>query len=160
MREAVGEDERLAHALEGEEPVGGIGLPACEKDLCGDTGAEGSEQMKNIALPRSVRKEEKAGEGLITGVEIGGSVFLEEMTMISWNGKLRTDRGPLEGEATSISSEDPGPIYARSKIQSRERHFRRRFHASISYDGLWGPVAVATRSPREARWGDLTKNGS
>ena len=56
MREAVREDERLAHALEGEEPVEGIALPFCEKDFCGDTGTEGSDKMKNIVLPRRVRE--------------------------------------------------------------------------------------------------------
>lgn len=43
MCEAVREDERLAHTLEGEESVEGIVLPVCKKDFCGDTGAEGSD---------------------------------------------------------------------------------------------------------------------
>ena len=61
--EAVREDERFAHALEGEEPIEGIVLPVCEENFCGDTGAEGSDEVENIALPRSVRREEKSGQG-------------------------------------------------------------------------------------------------
>jgi hypothetical protein len=53
---AVREDERLAHALEGKDPIEGVGFPVCEKDFCGDTGAEGGDQMENIVLPRSVRR--------------------------------------------------------------------------------------------------------
>ena len=56
MWKALQEDERLAHALEGEDPVEGIVLPVCEKDFCGDTGTEGGDQMENIVLPRSVRR--------------------------------------------------------------------------------------------------------
>ena len=86
MREAVREDDRLAHTLEGEEPIEGIVLPACEEDFSGDAGAEGSDKVKNVTLARMVRKGEKTGQGQITGVEICG---LGEMTMISWNGRLR-----------------------------------------------------------------------
>jgi len=84
--EAVHEDDRFAHALEGEEPIEGIVLPVCEEDFRGDAGAEGSDKVKNIALARSVRKEEKTEEGQITTVEIWGSASLGEMTIISWYG--------------------------------------------------------------------------
>lgn len=63
MCEAVREDERLAHALESEDPVEGIVLPAREEDFCGDTGTEGSDEVEDIVLPRRIRKGGKSGEG-------------------------------------------------------------------------------------------------
>ena len=86
MCEAVREDERFAHTLEGEEPVEGIVLPVGEEDFCGDAGAEGSDKVKNIALPRSVRKGEKTREGQITTVDIRGGASWGDMTIISWYG--------------------------------------------------------------------------
>jgi len=44
VRKAVQDDKRLAHTLEGEGPVGGIALPGCEEDFCGDAGAEGIDE--------------------------------------------------------------------------------------------------------------------
>jgi len=84
--EAVREDERLAHALEGEEAIEGIVLPVCEEDFCGDAGAERGDKVKDVALSRSVRKGEKPGDGQITIVDIGGGASLGEMTIISWYG--------------------------------------------------------------------------
>lgn len=63
MCEAVREDKRLAHTLDREQPAEGIVLPVCEKDVCGDAGAEGGEKMEDVVLARSVRSGENAGEG-------------------------------------------------------------------------------------------------
>ena len=80
---AVREDERLAHTLKGEESIGGIVMPVCEKDFCGDAGAEESDKVENIALPTSVREGEKPGDGQITMVDIWGGASLGDMTIIS-----------------------------------------------------------------------------
>jgi len=70
--EAVREDERLAHTLEGEEPGLGIVLPGCEEYFCGDTGTEGSDELKDIVLPRRVRKEERKVENVkLRGLRFG-----------------------------------------------------------------------------------------
>jgi len=53
----VREDERLAHTLDGEQPVSGIVVPVCEKYFCGDTGTEGGDEIKNIVL--SEKRQEK-----------------------------------------------------------------------------------------------------
>lgn len=59
MCKVVREDERFAHALDDEQPVSGIVLSVCEKDFSCDAGTDGSDQMKNVVLARSVRKKEK-----------------------------------------------------------------------------------------------------
>lgn len=53
----VREDERLAHTLDGKQAILGIVLSVCEKDFCGDTRTEESDEIKNIVLERSVREK-------------------------------------------------------------------------------------------------------
>lgn len=82
MCKVVGEDERLAHALDGKQPVLGIVLSACKKDLSSDTGTDGSDKMENVVLARSVR-ERKKRKG---DPEKGILLWLRSGAAASWKG--------------------------------------------------------------------------
>ena len=56
MRKIVGEDERFAHTLDGEQPVLGVVLPVCEKHFGGDTGTKRGGEIKHVGLARNVRE--------------------------------------------------------------------------------------------------------
>lgn len=62
MGKVVGEDEGLAHTLDGEQPVFGIIFSVCEEDFSCDTGTDGSDEMKEVVLARRVRRKEKKTE--------------------------------------------------------------------------------------------------
>lgn len=64
MRKVVRENEGLAHAFDGEQPAQRIGSPFREKYFCGDTGTEGSDEIKNIVLgEKCQKKEDESGKG-------------------------------------------------------------------------------------------------
>lgn len=73
MREICRENERLAHALDGEQPTSRIVFSVCEKDFGRDTRTDGSDKMENVVLGRRRIRERRASseEGKLLGSRFG-----------------------------------------------------------------------------------------